>query len=122
MLSGINLQPTTMVAPPPPFRMGPVRAMSAPSLSADRFIIEKPVPPPPDPNAPPLDPPPSRIWPTLRTIGTFALPTAVGAGLGLGIAAATGASLGVGALIGAGVGLAAVVGVVAFALYRWGKG
>jgi hypothetical protein len=120
MLSGINLQPTTMVAPPPSFRMGPVSAVSAPSLAADRFIIEKPMPP--DPNAPPLDPPPSRIWPTLRTIGTFVLPSAIGAGLGLGIAAATGASLGVGALIGAGVGLAAVVGAVAYGLYRWGKG
>ncbi|MBC7544332.1 MAG: hypothetical protein H7338_16550 [Candidatus Sericytochromatia bacterium] len=60
----------------------------------------------------PMDPPPSpqtdSVWHTIRLIGAFVLPTAIGAGLGLGIAAATGASLGIGALIGGVIGLGAI--------------
>jgi hypothetical protein len=90
------------------------------ALTADRFTLQQTKPPLPDPTSPPYDPPSGSTWKQkLRIAATFALPTAAGAGLGLGIAAATGASLGVGALIGAGVGLAAVVGVLVFALKRF---
>lgn len=118
-LPQIGMQPMTTIEASRPSTFAAVSVAATPSMAGDQFILAKPLSTPAPAEPMPSEPLSARIWRTVRAVGLFAVPTAVGAGIGLGIAAAAGTSLGVGALIGGGIGLAAIAGGFVYAMRNW---
>ena len=109
----------------PALNYGAAPAMVASTPPADGGDTYLPDPKfPEDPNAPPLDPPYKENFfhrADVRLAGMALASGTVMGGIGYAIGARTGSAV-AGAAIGATIGVLAPVALIAYGLYRWGKG